>query len=1242
MRVRPIRDQYARLPWLIAAMTAAALAIGAIATFYIEGRLVESKGETLALAASEVAHKLDLLLAEHYDDTLELSRDNIFEKHDPAGQSAYLATIKRIHPTYLWLGVTDAGGRIAAATDPATIGKNLGGSASFQATRDTGRVHVGDVEPFFETNGVDAVAFTAPITSPRGSFHGVITTRVGIPHLEDVITRTIQAIQARQEFKSLIDYKFATAQGAVFVDSDLPHKGNVNLEQLGLPSARLSKSGQPGYVEEEHPHRHVRVITGYARTQGGGAFPGLKWTVLLHIDKDALVAPIWKTLWKLAAAWALVWLPILGFLLWSAGRLKKEQEYVLAAESKYRQLVEQAGDIIYQTDARGYFTYVNPTVTRTKGYTPEELIGRHFTEFIRPDSREAAKRFLMRQFVKQSPSVYQEFPALAKDGREIWIGQNVQPLFENDQVVGFQAVARDITERKRAEEALRETEERFQAFMTNTPAVAFMKDEAGHYIYMNRTFERAFRVTQSQIIGKTDYDWLPEALARQLCENDRTVFSSGQPLEVIETVPTPDGRSERWLVLKFPLSDASGRRLVGGVAVDITAHKQAEEENRRAHAFLDSIVENIPNMVFVKDAKDLRFVRINRAGEELLGYSRRDLIGRSDYDCFLKEEADFFTAKDREVLENKQLLDIPEEPIKTRHRGVRILRTKKIPIADQEGRSQYLLGISEDITERKRAEETQKKLIAELAESRNRFEMFFRQTPSAISITTITEGRFLDLNKQAELLTGYTREELIGRTTVEMNLYVDPIERPGLVQELKQKGMLADLEREIRTKSGEIRTGVFSLVPIQMGSEPCLLSIAHDITGRKQAEQRLYERSRQQAIEAELSMLAVTIQDSASLLSTAAGLVSNALDVHYCEVLELLAIGTDLRLCASAGWRGDAIGQVRAVETGSMAHAALNSNKPVVRTLQHNTRFGGPQWLHEHGVVSAMSVSIPGKDGPWGVLGVYTPENRAFSRDDVNFLQTVSSILATAIERMQAESVLRSANQSLRQLSRQLLQVQEDDRRAIARDLHDEIGQSLTAIKLNVERAQRTADRDARTRIMQDCAQITERVLGQVRDLSLDLHPSILDDLGLAYALKWFADRQAERAGLKVVVAADPSLPRLSQDIEIVCFRIAQEALTNVVRHACASLVGITLKRRTTGVELRIQDDGIGFVVGGASALANGGASVGLTSMQERAKLLGGTVKISSAPRCGTTVIATLPLPVVSPAGMPTEEVPRS
>jgi PAS domain S-box-containing protein len=175
---------------------------------------------------------------------------------------------------------------------------------------------------------------------------------------------------------------------------------------------------------------------------------------------------------------------------------------------------------------------------------------------------------------------------------------------------------------------------------------------------------------------------------------------------------------------RFPLELALSEVRVGewrtctAIVRDLTERRRSVEEVRKLSAFLDSIVENVPIMLFVKDADNLRFERLNKVAEEVLGYPRADLLGKSDYDFFPREEADFFIAKDREVLEQKKLLDIPEEVIKTRG-GERILHTKKIPLLDEQGSAKHLLGISEDITERKRAEEALRQ-AKEAAEAANR------------------------------------------------------------------------------------------------------------------------------------------------------------------------------------------------------------------------------------------------------------------------------------------------------------------------------------------------------------------------------------------------------------------------------------------------------------------------------------------------------------------------------------------
>lgn len=158
-------------------------------------------------------------------------------------------------------------------------------------------------------------------------------------------------------------------------------------------------------------------------------------------------------------------------------------------------------------------------------------------------------------------------------------------------------------------------------------------------------------------------------------------------------------------------------KLIQCVLHDITERKKIETELYQTNEFLDSIIENIPHMVFIKDAVEFRFVRINKAGEELVGYSREDLLGKNDYDFFPKKEADFFTDKDKAALEASKSIDIPEEQIHTKAKGKRTLHTKKISVYDEEGNPQYLLGISEDITERKKDEEVLKKLQEELEQA---------------------------------------------------------------------------------------------------------------------------------------------------------------------------------------------------------------------------------------------------------------------------------------------------------------------------------------------------------------------------------------------------------------------------------------------------------------------------------------------------------------------------------------------
>ncbi len=230
------------------------------------------------------------------------------------------------------------------------------------------------------------------------------------------------------------------------------------------------------------------------------------------------------------------------------------------------------------------------------------------------------------------------------------------------------------------------------------------------------------------------------------------------------------------------------------------------------------------------------------------------------------------------------------------------------------------------------------------------------------------------------------------------------------------------------------------------------------------------------------------------------------------------------------------------------------------------------------------------------------------------------------VERKLAEAKRQEYSRKLQVLSRRLVEAQETERRNIARELHDEIGQALTVMQLNLQAMLQTPGTEALTPRLQANLKVVERVLEQVHDISLNLRPSILDDLGLAPALRWYTERQAALVELKVLFHADPLEQRLDAMIETECFRVAQEALTNVVRHAQAKAVTVELRQENGLLHLRVRDDGTGFDVAAVREKAVLGASLGLLSMEERAALTGGGLEFTSIPRRGSEVHAWFPL----------------
>ena len=461
--------RYRWLPYLLFAMTVFAVLVSIALVRFVEHRFVEARGGELTLAAQEVAEKLDRMLFERQGDALMMARALGARTSDPGYLSEYLMWIKKEHsPAYLSLAVTDVQGMVVAATEPSLEGRDYSRAASFIAARATRRLDIADVAGQEAESGVDTIAFTAPILDSKGTFLGVVISRVGVPFLEEVATGTIRSLEARPGVRGRVEYQMLTRQGRVFIDSNLPHKGAINLKELGLPSVLLSEAGVPGYIEEEHLRRHVQVVTGYAQTRGFGKFLGLGWSVLVRMERQAILAPIHAFFWKVGIAAGVVWIPMLGLLLWATARLRAEHRQaqqesawakaaeaaLLQSQERNRAVVDTAFDGVITIDSTGIVTDWNARATAIFGWSREEALGRALSETIIPERDREAHVHGIREFLRtgSGPILNRRIETVAqhKDGRELPVELAVSPAKIGDAYI-FSAFIRDITVRRRAE-----------------------------------------------------------------------------------------------------------------------------------------------------------------------------------------------------------------------------------------------------------------------------------------------------------------------------------------------------------------------------------------------------------------------------------------------------------------------------------------------------------------------------------------------------------------------------------------------------------------------------------------------------------------------------------------------------------------------------------------------------------------------------------------------------------------------
>ena len=544
----------------------------------------------------------------------------------------------------------------------------------------------------------------------------------------------------------------------------------------------------------------------------------------------------------------------------------------------------------------------------------------------------------------------------------------------------------------------------------------------------------------------------------------------------------------------------------------------------------------------------------------------------------------------------------------------RIVEARAEVELDDAGRPVRNHGTLQDITERRRAD-------AALHEAEAKYRALIEHAVEGV-FRTSPAGRFLMANDALARMLGYeTAEELIAdRTDLERQHYVHPEERARFRRLLELEGIVRGFEYEAYRRDGAIVWLRDHVRAVRDASGMTLWyeGTTEDVTNRRRAEQLLDRRVRQQAAVARFGEAAAADGDLDALLDCAAALVAETLGVEYAQVLELRPDRT-LLLRAGTGWKPDFGPIVFAAGRGSQAGFTLLSSRPVVvEDARTETRFQPPRHLTENGVTSGITVLIGLPERPFGVLGALSTAARAFTSDDVNFLQAVASLLAAAVDRRREADVRQH-------LLARAISAQEEERQRVARELHDETGQALTAILVGLRNVEAAAAGTAAQPIAADLRRLVAETLRDVGRIARGLRPSTLDDLGLIAALQRYGEELGDSRGLVVDISGN-GRERFPHAVETTLYRIIQEALTNVASHAHGSGAWVTIQPRNGAVQAVIRDDGIGFDLDVALSSNARRQPLGLIGMQERASLLGGSVVIDSCPGAGTTITVTLPL----------------
>jgi len=869
---------------------------------------------------------------------------------------------------------------------------------------------------------------------------------------------------------------------------------------------------------------------------------------------------------------------------------------VQSIQDVLRDLLDLLTDPGSLKDQTGRYLHVNRAAAQVLGLGPEQVVGRtdlQFGDDVCAGEVMAADRRVIDRGEPETQVVR------SAGGEGVPVLRIIRrPFRDVEGRVLLLTVSKELTRVRRPIQ-----EPFFRAAIDGALDAMVIADDVGTYIEANKSAEVLFGVGPGGLVGRSvsEFSVTVGKISEPWAAFRRGALSSG-----LVWLTRADG-TRRLAEFSATLDMVPGLHL--SVLRDVTDRYAEQEELRRQKEVFEKIFEQSPVMIALTDL-EAQVSLVNPSVVKTLGWSREELQ-QNDFmpalhpDPVMREHAESFR---RDPPEGWYDFDL-------RTRDGRVLHTSWAGVRLSDGK---VLWLGQDITDRLRTEKALRRSEADYR--------LLAENSSDVIIRLDAFGRILYVSPAVRDQLGHEPSGLIG--TVFLNL-IHPDDH-GTVA-----GAIAGTFSDLAPRTIEVRRlhrngsalWVESIWRALDGGTPEVLCSARDVTVRKEAEERLrVEAERREHLRA-IHQAILTVHTPREIGGAALGHLLLAtgsrwggvalVNLENAEAMTVAAEGPPLGPLAPARWplhdAGEAL--TAACRTGATLQVG---GQQLARSAFDPLRRAGLQ------TIAVLPFKSAGE--PLGFLYIGTDGREEYDAEVLTVAREVADQVAVAIHSDRLFDEVVTGRERLRALSARLFRAQEDERRRIARELHDEVGQSLSALKILLQSETRARRPGADCSRVQDGIALVERVLGQVRGMSLNLRPSLLDDFGLIPALRSHVLSLSKRTGLRMELRDDPKLGRPHPEVETACYRVAQEALTNTVRHSGATQVDVTLSRVRDEILLSVADNGRGFDVEAALDRASAGISLGLLGMRERATLIGGRLKIHSGPGQGTEVRASFPV----------------